>query len=66
MRGAEASARRPNRLRIAVIAPPWYPLPPPCYGGIELVASLLVRELRHRGHEVTGFLWSRVRDKRRR
>jgi glycosyltransferase involved in cell wall biosynthesis len=42
-------------LRIAVIAPPWYPLPPPGYGGIELVVYLLVRELRRRGHEVTVF-----------
>jgi glycosyltransferase involved in cell wall biosynthesis len=54
MRGAVASAA-PNSLRIAVIAPPWYPLPPPGYGGIELVVYLLVRELRRRGHEVTVF-----------
>jgi hypothetical protein len=43
------TARRGDRLRVAVIAPPWYPLPPRGYGGIELVVSLLVRGLRARG-----------------
>jgi glycosyltransferase involved in cell wall biosynthesis len=43
---------RGDRLRVAVIAPPWYPLPPQGYGGIELVVSLLVRGLRARGDEV--------------
>ena len=41
-----------DRLRVAVIAPPWYRLPPRGYGGIELVVSLLVRALRARGDEV--------------
>ncbi len=41
--------------RIAVIAPPWYPVPPIGYGGIELVVALLVRELRSRGLAVTLF-----------
>ena len=41
--------------RIAVIAPPWYPIPPQGYGGIELVVGLLVKELRSRGHDVTLF-----------
>jgi glycosyltransferase involved in cell wall biosynthesis len=35
------------------IAPPWYPVPPTAYGGIELVVALLARELELRGHEVT-------------
>lgn len=42
-------------LRIAVVAPPWYALPPQGYGGIELVVTLLVRELRARGHSVLVF-----------
>lgn len=43
------------RQRIAVIAPPWYPVPPSGYGGIELVVDLLVRELRRRNLDVTLF-----------
>jgi glycosyltransferase involved in cell wall biosynthesis len=42
-------------MRIAVIAPPWIPVPPPGYGGIELVVSLLVDGLVDNGHEVTLF-----------
>jgi glycosyltransferase involved in cell wall biosynthesis len=45
--------RRP--LHIALIAPPWYPMPPQGYGGIELVVTLLARELRHQAHKVTIF-----------
>jgi len=44
-----------ERRRIALIAPPWYPLPPAGYGGIELVVALLARELRRLGHCVTLF-----------
>ena len=40
-------------MRIAMVAPPWYPVPPTAYGGIELVVSLLVDGLVARGHEVT-------------
>lgn len=39
-------------LTVAMVAPPWYPLPPHGYGGIELVVSLLARGLRGRGHRV--------------
>ena len=46
------AARGGDRLRVAIIAPPWYPLPPRGYGGVELVVSLLVRGLRARGDEV--------------
>ncbi len=42
-------------VRIALIAPPWYPVPPRGYGGVELVVALLARELRRRGHRVTLF-----------
>jgi len=40
---------------VAMIAPPWIPVPPPAYGGIEVVVSLLCDELIARGHEVTLF-----------
>ena len=41
-----------NPRRIAMIVSPWYPVPPMGYGGIELMAYNLARELRARGHEV--------------
>lgn len=40
-------------LRIAMIIPPWYALPPGAYGGTEAVCAELVEELVARGHEVT-------------
>lgn len=39
--------------RIAMIVSPWYPVPPGGYGGIELMAYNLGRELAKRGHKVT-------------
>ena len=36
-----------------MIVSPWYPVPPSGYGGIELMAFILARELSRRGHEVT-------------
>jgi glycosyltransferase involved in cell wall biosynthesis len=42
-------------MRIAVIAPPWYTIPPSGYGGIEWVVALLADGLTDRGHEVTLF-----------
>lgn len=42
-------------MRIAQIAPLWETVPPPAYGGAELVVSLLTDELVRRGHEVTLF-----------
>jgi glycosyltransferase involved in cell wall biosynthesis len=42
-------------MRIAQIAALWERVPPPAYGGIELVVSLLTDELVRRGHEVTLF-----------
>jgi glycosyltransferase involved in cell wall biosynthesis len=38
-----------------MIAPPWIPVPPPGYGGIEAVIALLCEELIARGHQVTLF-----------
>lgn len=40
-------------LRIAVIAPPWFEIPPAAYGGIESVCHLLVEGLVDQGHDVT-------------
>ena len=39
-------------MRIAQIAPPWTPVPPPLYGGIELIVDLLSRGLQDAGHDV--------------
>src|ERR1700723_2101643 len=42
-------------LRIAMLAPPWIPVPSPGYGGVESVVSTLTESLVRRGHEVTLF-----------
>jgi glycosyltransferase involved in cell wall biosynthesis len=42
-------------MRIAQVAPLWERVPPPAYGGIELVVGLLTEELVARGHDVTLF-----------
>lgn len=42
-------------MRIGMIAPPWFALPPQRYGGIEFVVSLLTEGLVARGHDVTLF-----------
>lgn len=42
-------------MRIAQVAPLIERVPPPAYGGIELVVGLLTDELVRRGHEVTLF-----------
>jgi glycosyltransferase involved in cell wall biosynthesis len=42
-------------MKIAQVAPLWERVPPPSYGGIELVVSCLTDELVRRGHEVTLF-----------
>jgi glycosyltransferase involved in cell wall biosynthesis len=46
-------SRASRRLRIAVVAPPWYELPPRAYGGIESMCHSLVEGLVERGHHVT-------------
>jgi glycosyltransferase involved in cell wall biosynthesis len=40
-------------MRVAMIAPPWTPIPPPLYGGIELVVDQLARGISAAGHDVT-------------
>jgi glycosyltransferase involved in cell wall biosynthesis len=42
-------------MRLAIIAPPWFPVPPPAYGGTESVVSLLAEGLLERGVDVTLF-----------
>jgi glycosyltransferase involved in cell wall biosynthesis len=40
---------------VALVAPPWIPIPPPAYGGIEQVVRLLAEGLVEAGHRVTLF-----------
>jgi glycosyltransferase involved in cell wall biosynthesis len=42
-------------MRIAQVAPPWIPVPPHRYGGIERVVAELTEHLVARGHDVTLF-----------
>lgn len=44
-----------SKLRVAVVAPPWLPLPVKGYGGIELVIEGLIGGLRKQGVEVELF-----------
>jgi glycosyltransferase involved in cell wall biosynthesis len=39
-------------MKIAVIAPPFIPVPPKAYGGTELFVAQLAEGLSHRGHDV--------------
>ena len=39
-------------MKIAIIAPPWVPVPPPAYGGTEAVLDTLARGVQAAGHEV--------------
>jgi glycosyltransferase involved in cell wall biosynthesis len=42
-------------VRIAIVSPVWFPVPPVGYGGIEWVVSLLADGLAGAGHDVTLF-----------
>ncbi|HZQ86169.1 MAG TPA: glycosyltransferase family 4 protein, partial [Acidimicrobiales bacterium] len=42
-------------MRIAVVAPPWAPVPPALYGGIELVVDRLCVGMQKAGHDVVLF-----------
>jgi glycosyltransferase involved in cell wall biosynthesis len=42
-------------LRIAILSPVWFPVPPPRYGGIEWIVALLADGLVESGHDVTLF-----------
>ena len=50
-RRIETAGGRP--LRIAMVAPPWFSIPPSGYGGIEAMVAELVDGLVERGHHVT-------------
>lgn len=52
LRGASARSRP---LRVGLIAPPWLPVPPVGYGGIETIVDVLARGLVDHGHEVVLF-----------
>ncbi len=39
-------------MRIALIAPPWVPVPPPLYGGTETIVDRLARGFQSAGHDV--------------
>lgn len=40
-----------NALRIGIVAGPFIPVPPPAYGGTELVINYLIQGLKEEGHE---------------
>ena len=42
-------------MRVAVLSPVWFPVPPPGYGGIEWIVSLLADGLADAGHDVSLF-----------
>jgi glycosyltransferase involved in cell wall biosynthesis len=44
---------RSRQLHVAMVAPPYFDVPPTAYGGIETVVADLVDSLVARGHEVT-------------
>ncbi len=60
-RSARATTTRRGRadveapLRVAMLAPPWISVPPPGYGGVEAVVSVLTEALVRRGTAVTLF-----------
>ena len=52
-------------MKIAMVMPPWFKIPPESYGGIEIIVSLLTDGLVERGHEVTLFSISESQSKAR-
>ena len=42
-------------MKIAILSPVWFPVPPTGYGGIEWIVSLLADGLVEAGHDVTLF-----------
>jgi len=54
-KGHIASSTEPPPLRIAMVMPPWYEVPPAGYGGLERVCASLIDGLIARGHDVTLF-----------
>ena len=52
-------------MKIAMVMPPWFKIPPEGYGGIEIIVSLLTDGLVEKGHEVTLFTISESQSKAR-
>jgi glycosyltransferase involved in cell wall biosynthesis len=52
-------------VRVAVLSPVWFPVPPTGYGGIEWIVSLLADGLVDAGHDVTLFASGDSRTKAR-
>ncbi len=42
-------------MRIGILAPPWIPIPPERYGGVEWIVSILAETLTSLGHDVALF-----------
>jgi glycosyltransferase involved in cell wall biosynthesis len=42
-------------VRVAILSPAWFPVPPPRYGGIEWIVALLADGLVANGHDVSLF-----------
>ena len=61
LRLLQSADRGPQKLRVAVLAPPGIAVPPPGYGGIETVVDLLCEEQVERGHDATLFAAPRSR-----
>src|SRR4051812_26184483 len=55
LRSSRCTDRSAAAMKIAEIAPPWYPVPPSGYGGVELIVAQLADHLTGRGHDVTLF-----------
>jgi glycosyltransferase involved in cell wall biosynthesis len=55
IRAREENPMSVDTLRIGIIAPPWLPVPPPAYGGTELMIDALCNGLERLGHDVTLF-----------
>src|SRR5512132_1945691 len=50
-------------LRVAIVSPVWFPVPPSGYGGIEWIVWLLADGLADAGHDVTLFASGNSRTK---
>ncbi|MGZ4681896.1 MAG: glycosyltransferase family 4 protein [Acidimicrobiales bacterium] len=51
----EVDPKEGVQMRIALVSPPWLPVPPPAYGGTEAVIDRLARGFAAAGHEVVLF-----------
>lgn len=54
-RAGDRSSAYPYEMRIAMVSTPFVAVPPPAYGGTELVVHALTRALTRAGHEVALF-----------